>query len=92
METTCDTPGTQKRRGRPASGTALSAADRKRAQRQRDRQRMRADDLLQALPDMTLSGLVAELQAYVTLGGQAMVEAICNELIRRAGVNADNRK
>lgn len=53
---------------------------------------MRTDNLVQALPDMTSSGLVAELQAYVTFGGVAMVEAICSELMRRTGENGASRK
>ena len=74
-----------KRRGRPSTGKALSAAERKAAQRDRDRDRVFGHDGLIQLS--TTTGLLEQLGVAVKDGCPHIAEAISDELIRRATQN-----
>lgn len=74
-----DTP---KRRGRPASGQAMSAAERKKAQRNRWLDmRMRGD-----LSDVPVSALLDWITRAVRIGAPELVELYAGELAARARV------
>lgn len=71
-----------KRRGRPATGQAMSAAERKRKQRRRAMSMVFND--LQKAP---LTSILSELSHHVSDGHVAEVQKIATELIKRAQTN-----
>lgn len=71
-----------KKRGRPVSGNALSSAERKAAQRARDRAAVSLD----SVSLVTTSALCEQLQSRVSSGDVDFVKAITLELIKRARV------
>lgn len=68
------------KRGRPPTGTAKSAAERKREQRLRDRHAAREVDLT----SMTTTALATELAWFASNGHVASAEKYAAELVRRA--------
>lgn len=78
----------KKKRGRPATGKALSPAERKRRQRRRHVERvrdlMREDVSVSELPMATLTEMLPRL---VQWGQSDLVERICAELIVRTETN-----
>lgn len=77
------------RRGRPPTGKAMSAAERKAAQRQRDRERMFAEDS-SSWKEMTVAGLIETLPAAVSSGNIEWVRAVHRELERRTEINRNS--
>lgn len=71
-----------RRRGRPATGCAMSAAERKRLQRMRDELARNADQA-------TISGLCRELSRAVAAGRVQLVKIYTAELLERAQSIAD---
>lgn len=69
-----------RRRGRPSTGEALTAAQRKRAQRARDRSASRTDDYASC----TTERLLRDLGYFVTNGMPYIAKAIASELQARA--------
>lgn len=66
-----------RRRGRPATGSAKSAAERKRLQRMRD-------ELARNAEDATISGLCRELSRAVAAGRVQLVKIYTAQLLERA--------
>ncbi|MBC7323986.1 MAG: hypothetical protein H5T99_01570 [Moorella sp. (in: Bacteria)] len=73
-------PPPPKKRGRPATGQALTAAERKRAQRQRDRDRFA--NLKDS--EMTLTGLLEAYSTAMSMGNFHDAANMAAELLRRA--------
>ena len=67
-----------KKRGRPSSGNALSAADRKRQQRLRDAQIFSGEA---DLKDVTVTALIENLASAVSSGNSGMLSIIYKELL-----------
>lgn len=79
-----------KKRGRPATGNAMTAAERKRAQRERERQQIWGDfDIMGNWQTLTLTALLEGMASAVSSGSVVMVEMIGAELARRAQTNKD---
>lgn len=78
---TPDMIGEPKRRGRPATGKAMTAAERKRAQRERDR-----EAFWKCTPagEMSTTGLLESLAYAVNRGLSIDAKAIADELVKRA--------
>lgn len=89
---TADMHGEPKKRGRPATGAAKTAAERKRAQRRRDRH-----NISNAFHDsknwstMPTGTLCEALSSYVTSGFAILAGPIMKELARRANINDEAR-
>lgn len=81
--------GEPKRRGRPATGKAMSAAERKRAQRARDRKTLTASMQAGRLDtqSMTLDGLLNAMAEVVKIGLPDVAMTLAAELVRRASLN-----
>lgn len=80
-----------KRRGRPPTGNAMTAAEKKRAQRERDQFAYWGD----TKPDMsaiTQTGLLEILAKAVSLGQPHLAKQVADELVRRAKINGDSHK
>lgn len=73
-----------KKRGRPSSGTAMTPAERKRAQRMRDRHCSLSGDVDD---EVSLSGLLDLARRAVAAGWPEKVEEVAAELVRRAREN-----
>ncbi len=71
-----------KKPGRPSTGTALTPAQRKAQQRQRDREKVVSDNL----SDATITALCESLQKSVSTGDVDLVKGITLELMKRAKV------
>lgn len=87
---TADLLGEPKRRGRPATGQAMSAAERKRAQRMRDRHAFKAiegEDGQKKPAEMTITALVENLQYAVSKGWAIDARELADELVKRAEAN-----
>lgn len=80
--------GKPKRRGRPATGQAMSAAKRKRAQRERDRHAFTAIEG-KAPQDMSVTALIENLQYAVSKGWAIDARELADELVKRARANRD---
>lgn len=89
---TPDMLGKPKRRGRPATGQAMSAAERKRAQRERDRHAFTAiegETGKKAPQDMSVTALIENLQHAVSKGWAIDARELADELVKRARANRD---
>ena len=85
---TIDLLGTKKR-GRPVTGSAMTPAERKRAQRQRVRDDLRAVSQGEAkYSELTLTSLFQLLEEAVRFGNPDMVGTIAKELKSRAKSNS----
>jgi len=87
---TPDMLGEPKRRGRPATGQAMSAAERKR--RQRDRHAFTAiegETRKKAPQDMSVTALIENLQHAVSKGWAIDARELADELVKRAKANRD---
>lgn len=82
---TPDLLGEPKRRGRPATGKAMTAAERKRAQRERDR-----EAFWKCTPagEMSTTGLLESLAYAVHRGLSIDAKEIAAELVKRAEATA----
>lgn len=69
-----------KLRGRPSTGSAMTAAQRKAEQRKRDRQLITNENLI----DATITALCEQLQHRVSMGDVDLVKGITLELMKRA--------
>lgn len=69
-----------RRPGRPSTGSALTAAQRKAAQRARDREKVGNENL----SDASITALCERLQRTVSMGDVDLVKGITMELLRRA--------
>jgi len=82
-----------KRRGRPSIGSlALSAAERKRRQRERDRHAFTAiegETGKKAPHDMSVTALIENLQHAVSKGWAIDARELADELVKRARANRD---
>lgn len=77
-----------KKRGRPATGKAMTAAERKRAQRERERQQIWGDfDIMGNWQNLTMTALLEGMASAVRAGSVGLVEMIAAELARRAAAN-----
>ena len=77
-----------KKRGRPATGKAMTAAERKRAQRERERQQIWGDfDIMGNWQNLTMTALLEGMASAVRAGSFVLVEMIAAELARRAAAN-----
>ena len=78
------------KRGRPATGKAMTAAERKRAQRERDRKQI-CDrfHIMGNWENITMTALLEGMASAVRAGSALLVEKIAGELARRA---TENRK
>jgi hypothetical protein len=77
-----------KKRGRPATGKAMTAAERKRAQRERERQQIWGDfDIMGNWQNLTMTALLEGMASAVRAGSVVLVEMIAAELARRAAAN-----
>lgn len=74
------------KRGRPVSGCAMSAAERMRLRRDRDKARLW--DSGGDVTFMTVSGLIENLRECVSAGRVDMAREIADELMNRAEANA----
>lgn len=79
---------TPKKRGRPATGHAMTPAERKREQRRRDQRAIWMADSPE-WQGLTVTGLLEHMGQAVAGGYAGVAQAIANELIRRA---AENKK
>lgn len=90
---TPDMLGEPKRRGRPSIGSlALSAAERKRRQRERDRHAFTAiegETRKKAPQDMSVTALIENLQHAVSKGWTIDARELADELVKRAKANRD---
>jgi hypothetical protein len=85
-QVTADLIPTPKKRGRPATGQALSAAARKRKQRER------IDSMVWSIPEnggkepaeMPITALVEGIAQAVGAGAPGVARALADELVRRA--------
>lgn len=86
---TIDMHGEPKRRGRPATGKAMSAAERKRAQRARDRKTLTTSMQAGRLDtqSMSLDGLLNAMAEVVKIGLPDVAMTLAAELVRRASLN-----
>lgn len=76
------------KRGRPATGKAMTAAERKRAQRERERQQIWGDfDIMGNWQNLTMTALLEGMASAVRAGSVVLVEMIAAELARRAAAN-----
>lgn len=75
-----------KKRGRPATGSAMTAAQRKADQRKRDRQLVTSENLT----DATTTALCEQLQHRVSIGDVDLVKGITLELMKRARLTMKN--
>lgn len=76
-----------KPRGRPATGNAMSAAERKRAQRMRDRHAFKAiegETGKKEPQDMSVTALIENLQHAVSKGWAIDARELADELVKRA--------
>lgn len=71
---------TAKNRGRPSTGSAMTAAQRKAEQRKRDRHIITNENL----SDATITALCEQLQHKVSMGDVDLVKGITLELMKRA--------
>lgn len=83
---------TPKKRGRPSTGRAMSAAERKRRQRTRDSLAVTgaiyfSKSRVVDFDECTTTGLIEHLRIGVAEGRPVAVRAICAELVRRAEEN-----
>lgn len=69
-----------KKRGRPPTGSSMTAAQRKAEQRKRDRQLVTNENLT----DATITALCEQLQHRVSMGDVDLVKGITLELMKRA--------
>lgn len=69
-----------KLRGRPSTGSAMTAAQRKAEQRKRDRRTITNENL----SDATITALCEQLQHKVSMGDVDLVKGITLELMKRA--------
>jgi hypothetical protein len=69
-----------KKRGRPSTGSSMTAAQRKAEQRKRDRQLITNENLT----DATITALCEQLQHRVSMGDIDLVKGITLELMKRA--------
>lgn len=69
-----------KKVGRPSTGSALTPAQRKAQQRQRDREKVVSENL----SDVTITALCEQLQRVVSNGDVDLVKGITLELMKRA--------
>ena len=78
------------RRGRPVTGNAMTAAERKRAQRQRDQELYNTvlsgtqEEAAAALSEMSVDALAQGLAAVVKSGKALWFDDFANELRKRA--------
>ena len=75
------------KRGRPATGKALTPAERKRVQRERDRGLFATTT--GGIEALTTSGLIERLHHHVGSGHDALVKEITAELLRRTVANKE---
>lgn len=81
-----------KKRGRPSTGNALSAAERKRRQRNRD-----SELLVKAFSDnadlslVNTVSLIEHLQRYVANGNLTLAKDVTTELLKRTKQNANTK-
>lgn len=75
-----------KLRGRPSTGSAMTAAQRKAEQRKRDRQLVTNENLT----DATTTALCEQLQHRVSIGDVDLVKGITLELMKRARLAMKN--
>lgn len=81
---TADLLGEPKKRGRPATGKALSGAERQRRLRERSKSAVWGDgDLMAALLHLPMSGLLEELGHAQRAGSVEIVRRICDEIVIR---------
>lgn len=76
-----------KKRGRPATGKAMTAAERKRAQRERDRHAFTAiegESGKKEPQDMSVTALIENLQHAVSKGWAIDARELADELVKRA--------
>lgn len=81
-----------KKRGRPATGKALTAAERKRRQRERDRHSFTAiegENGSQAPHEMSMSALIENLSYAVSRGWAIDARKLADELVKRARAKRD---
>lgn len=84
---TPDMIGEPKHRGRPATGNAMNAAERKRAQRMRDRHAFKAiegESGKKEPKDMSVTALIENLQHAVSKGWAIDARELADELVKRA--------
>lgn len=89
---TPDMIGEPKRRGRPATGKALTAAERKRRQRERDRHSLTAiegENGSRAPHEMSMSALIENLSYAVSRGWAIDARELADELVKRARAKRD---
>lgn len=77
---TLDMHPTTPKRGRPPSGGALSARERKRAQRARDRAAVRSAEPAEGVR-VTVTALVEAIGHFAWAGDTDRVEVLCQELL-----------
>lgn len=70
-----------KKRGRPATGRALSAVERKRLQRKRHKDVCPPDEDLTQVP---LEALYRKASKFIKWGDDGLLQEVCSELLRRA--------
>jgi len=89
---TIDILGEKKRRGRPATGQAMTAAERKRRQRERDRHSFAAiegESGSRAPHEMSMSALIENLSYAVSRGWAIDARDLADELVKRAQAKRD---
>jgi len=74
-----------KKRGRPATGSAMTAADRKRQQRLRDANIFSGE---LDIKDVTVTALIENMSSAVSSGNSGALSMIYKELARRTKLNA----
>jgi hypothetical protein len=77
-----------KKRGRPVTGRALSAAERKREQKYRDEKLT----IKGQLSELTISGLMREVQLCMRDGLTSILEEALKEVVKRAELNKEIRE
>lgn len=91
---TLDLIPTPKKRGRPSTGNALSAAERKRKQRRKAELRYMPGSSLEIdahMATLSTTALCDTLSKMVSSGFVVFAEDVCRELMRRAQDRCDER-
>lgn len=81
---TADLLPTPKKRGRPATGNALSAAERKRRQRERDEARVWGSEAENDGKNVTVTGMIEQFAHAIAEGYPAIARDLAEKLIQIA--------
>lgn len=87
---TPDMLAAQKKRGRPATGSAKTAAERKREQRIRDREKVWGDAAITGndqISSLTMDGLLEAIRETTAKGLDALLAPLLAEVMHRAQTN-----